>query len=434
MVPLLIIFGVTYALIASEKVDKTIAAGLGAAAAIMLHYVPYDKALEHIDLNVIFLLVGMMVIVNVLSTTGLFQWVAVTIAKSARGNGPVILILLLLATAFLSAFLDNVTTVILISPITILICQVLEIRAIPVLIMEAVFSNIGGTATLVGDPPNILIGSRAGLSFNEFLVNLSLPVMAIMVVSIIVVYFMFGKGMKVTEAAKARIMATEPKLAIIDHKRMYIGLAVFSLVLLGFFLGRVLGIEPGIVALAGGLLMVLACRADLHHCLGKVEWNTILFFISLFMLIGALQEAGLFEMLGREVIALTKGNLMLTTLVVLWVAAFASAIVDNIPLVIAMIPLIQSIIPAFARKMGYVGDPQMIHTHIVYPLYWALALGACLGGNGTLIGASANVVICQIARKNHYQMTFWQFSRIGFPMMILSLIIASGYLYVAYFL
>ncbi len=208
---------------------------------------------------------------------------------------------------------------------------------------------------------------------------------------------------------------------------------MFSLVLLGFFFGRVLGVEPGIVALAGGLLMVLACRTDLHHCLGKVEWNTILFFISLFMLIGALQEAGLFEMLGKEVIALTKGNLMLTTLVVLWVAAIASAIVDNIPLVIAMIPLIQSIIPAFAQKMGYVGDPQMIHSHITYPLYWALALGACLGGNGTLIGASANVVICQIARKNRYQMTFWQFSRIGFPMMILSLIIASAYLYMAYF-
>ncbi len=222
MVPLLIIFGVTYALIASEKVDKTIAAGLGAAAAIMLHYVPYDKALEHIDLNVIFLLVGMMIIVNVLSATGLFQWVAVTIARTARGNGAVILIMLLLATALLSAFLDNVTTVILISPITILICQVLEIRAIPVLILEAVFSNIGGTATLVGDPPNILIGSRAGLSFNEFLVNLAIPVVAIMVVSIIVVHFMFGKSMKVKDAAKARIMATEPRLAIIDHKRLYI--------------------------------------------------------------------------------------------------------------------------------------------------------------------------------------------------------------------
>ncbi len=433
-IPLLIIFGLTYALIASEKVDKTIAAGLGAAAAIMLHYVPYEKALEHVDLNVIFLLVGMMIIVNVLSTTGLFQWVAVVIARTARGNGPVILVSLLLATAFLSAFLDNVTTVILISPITILICQVLEIHAIPVLILEAVFSNIGGTATLVGDPPNILIGSRAGLSFNEFLVNLTPVVLIIMAVSVVVVFFVFGKGLKVKEAAKARIMATEPSLAIIDRKRMYIGLGVFCLILLGFFLGRVLNIEPGIVALAGALLMVLACRADLHHCLGKVEWNTILFFISLFMLIGALQEAGLFQFLGQEVIALTKGNLMLTTLVVLWVSAIASAIVDNIPLVIAMIPLIQSIIPTFATQMGYTGDPQMIHTHIMYPLYWALALGACLGGNGTLIGASANVVICQIARKNRYPITFWQFTKLGFPMMILSLVISSAYIYVRYFL
>jgi Na+/H+ antiporter NhaD/arsenite permease-like protein len=196
MVPLLIIFAVTYVLIASEKVDKTIAAGLGAAAAIMLHYVPsYEAALEHVDLNVIFLLVGMMVIVNVLSTTGLFQWVAVVIARRARGNGPVILISLLLATAVLSALLDNVTTVILISPITILICQVLEIEAIPVLIMEAVFSNIGGTATLVGDPPNILIGSQAHLTFIEFLANLSLPVVVILIVSVLVVYLLFGKGL-----------------------------------------------------------------------------------------------------------------------------------------------------------------------------------------------------------------------------------------------
>jgi Na+/H+ antiporter NhaD/arsenite permease-like protein len=326
-----------------------------------------------------------------------------------------------------------VTTVILISPITILICQVLEIQAIPVLILEAVFSNIGGTATLVGDPPNILIGSRAGLSFNEFLVNLTPPVLLIMAVSVVVVFFVFGKGLKVKEAAKARIMATEPGLAIIDPRRMYIGLAVFCLILLGFFLGRVLEIEPGIVALAGALLMVLACRADLHHCLGKVEWNTILFFISLFMLIGALQEAGMFQFLGQEVIALTRGNLMLTTLVVLWVSAIASAIVDNIPLVIAMIPLIQSIIPKFAEQMGYAAGSPMIHTHITYPLFWALALGACLGGNGTLIGASANVVICQIARKNRYPITFWQFTRLGFPMMILSLVISSAYLYMRYF-
>jgi Na+/H+ antiporter NhaD/arsenite permease-like protein len=442
-IPLLIIFGIVYALIASEKVDKTIAAGLGAAAAIMLHYVPYEKALEHVDLNVIFLLVGMMVIVNVLATTGLFQWVAVVIARKARGNGPVIVVSLLLATAFVSAFLDNVTTVILIAPITILICQVLEIQAIPVLIMEAVFSNIGGTATLVGDPPNILIGSSAGplvnglhpgLSFNEFLVNLTPVILLIMAVSVVAVFLVFGKGLKVKEAAKARIMATEPGLAIIDRKRMYIGLAVFCLILLGFFLGRVLRIEPGIVALAGALLMVLACRADLHHCLGKVEWNTILFFISLFMLIGSLQEAGLFDFLGQQVVGLTRGNLMLTTLVILWVSAIASAVIDNIPLVIAMIPLINSIIPAFAKQMGYADGSPMITTHITYPLFWALALGACLGGNGTLIGASANVVICQIARKNRYPITFWQFTRLGMPMMILSLVISSAYMYLVYFL
>lgn len=432
-ISLLVIFGITYILIASEKVDKTVAAVLGATAAIAGHFVDYEAALHHVDLNVIFLLMGMMMIVNIMSTTGIFEWLATSIARKARGNGVVIFVMFLVATAVVSAFLDNVTTVILIAPITILVCQVLEIPVVPLLILEAIFSNIGGTATLVGDPPNVLIGSQGRIPFNDFIIHLTPVVLVIGVVVLGLTLLLMGKKMKVSPNARDRIMKTEPKLAILKPRQMYVSLFVFFLVLLGFFLGHALKIEPGIVALAGGVLMALLCRVELHRVLGKVEWNTILFFIGLFMLVGALQEDGLFEWLGRQIIHLTEGNLFLTVIVILWVSAFASAVVDNIPLVIAMIPLIRSIIPSYAEQMHIVGQPEMIQSLVAYPLFWALALGACLGGNGTLVGASANVVISQIARKNHYPLTFRKFTAMGLPVMVLSLILSSVYLWLRYF-
>lgn len=433
MTGLLIIFGVTYALIASEKVDKAIAAFLGAALVIGLHYIPYKDALNHVDLNVIFLIMGMMIIVNIFSRTGLFEWVAMTISKKSRGNGLLIVLQLLVITAVFSSLLDNVTTVILIAPMTILITQILEIPTVPVLILEAIFSNIGGTATLVGDPPNIIIGSSANLSFNDFLLNLGPVVLIILVLSLIVVVFTLRKTTSVQQSARNRILKSHPDLAIIDRKKMNISLSIFALVLIGFFFGRMLEIEPGIVALAGGMLMALVCRIEIGSLLGKVEWATIIFFIGLFMLIGALQENGVFTILSEQIIHYTRGHLLLTVISVLWVSAIISAIVDNIPLVIAMVPLINSIIPEFASQMGLQNDPVAIQTLIKEPLFWSLALGACLGGNGTLVGASANVVISQIAKKNNYPLTFWQFTQIGIPMMILSLLISTVYIYWRYF-
>lgn len=428
----IIIFLITYILIASEKVDKTVAAVLGAGAVIMLHQIHYDEALHLVDLNVIFLLIGMMIIVAVLSSTGLFEWIAITLARAAKGQGLPIIILLLLATALLSAFLDNVTTIILIAPITILLAQILEIEAVPILIMEAIFSNIGGTATLVGDPPNIIIGSQTDLTFNDFLLNLAPVALVIILASVIITILMMNRSARTTERARERIIKSKPELAIIDPNLLKKGLLILGLVFAGFFCGRLLDIEPGIVALSGALLMILVCRVDLHQALEHVEWNTILFFIGLFMLIGALEVNGVFESLGEHVLHLCRGNLLLTAITILWFSAIASSIVDNIPLVIAMIPLVKSIIPTFAAQLTLT-VPEQIHTQISEPLFWALALGACLGGNGSLVGASANVVVAQIASRNRYKITFWQFTRYGFPFMLMSLVLSSIYLWLRYF-
>jgi Na+/H+ antiporter NhaD/arsenite permease-like protein len=430
---LLIIFVTAYILIATEKVEKSIAAGLGAVAVIVGHFEPYEMALHHIDLNVLFLLIGMMLMVNVMGTTGLFEWLAIVIGQKAKGRGLLIFVMFLLATALLSAFLDNVTTVILIAPITILITQILEIPVVPFLVFEALFSNIGGAATLVGDPPNVLICSQAEIPFNDFLIHLGPVVLVIMALVLVATVLAFRKAMYVRPAARERIMQAEPRLAILDVRKLKFCLGVFALVLTGFFLGHALDIEPGIVALGGGVLMVLVTRSDMEHALRKVEWNTILFFIGLFILVGALQDHGAFTWLGEQVLAATRGNLMLTALAVLWISAIASAIVDNIPLVIAMVPLIRSIIPAFCSQMGLEpGSVVAFHT-VTEPLFWSLALGACLGGNGTLIGASANVVLSQIARKNRYPITFWTFTRYGAPVMLLSLVVCSLYLWLRYF-
>jgi Na+/H+ antiporter NhaD/arsenite permease-like protein len=428
-----IAFAIVYALIASEKVDKTVAACLGAGVVIVFRGIPYHKALTYIDLNVVFLLVGMMMIVGILAQTGFFEWMAVLVARKTRGNGAAVLVLLLVLTAVISAFLDNVTTVVLIAPVTILVCQVLELPVIPFLVLEAIFSNIGGSATLIGDPPNIMIASGTGLSFNEFIAHLTPAVLIIMGASIAAVLVAYRKRLVVHESLRKRIEKADPAAAITDHKRLRRSLAVFGLVLLGFFFGRVVGVEPGIVALVGGMLTALVCGSDIRQLMGKVEWSTVLFLIGLFMLVGAMQERGVFVWLGREIVILTKGNLLATTLVILWGSALACSVVNAIPLTMAMIPLVQSIEPLFAAQLGIAGDAAAVHAHVTYPLFWALSLGACLGGNGSLVGAAANVVIAQTGRRNGYDITFARFARVGFPLMILSIVISTVYLWLRYF-
>lgn len=429
----IIVFLVVYLFIATEWIDKTIAAVIGGGLVVGLHLIGYEEALHAVDLNVLFLLIGMMVVVNTLSETGVFEWLAIQLSRQAKGNGLRIAVMFMILTAVLSAFLDNVTTVILMAPITILLSQLLEIPTAPLLIMEAVFSNIGGTATLVGDPPNILIGSQAHLSFNDFLLNLSPPVLCSMAVLIGIMVVVFGKRMNTTPETRRRIERSRPEKAIIQPLVLKKALVVFGFILAGFFLGRVLDIEPGIIAIVGGLVMVAVCKKSLHRALASVEWDTILFFAGLFMMVAALEVHGVFTALGQFILSVCHGNLMLTTFAVLWVSALASTIVNNIPLVMAMIPLVQGIVPVFAKQMG-LELPAEIHAQIAAPLLWALALGACLGGNGTLVGASANVVIAQIANRNGCPITFGSFTKYGFPFMIISLLVASAYIYLRYFI
>lgn len=444
MIAGIVIFVITYIFIASEKIDKTIAAMLGAGAMVVFGVAEFPAMLSKVDLNVLALLIGMMVIVNIMATTGAFEWLAVKIVQQTKGNGILVTIEFLLATAFVSAFMDNVTTVILMAPVTILITQLLNLPTVPILILEAIFSNIGGTATLIGDPPNILIGAQCNLSFNQFIVHLTPVVLVVTAVVLAAVVIVKRHELKTGANARQAVALTDASRAILEPKRLRNAMIVFVLVLLGFFTGNLTHIEPGLVAICGAFLMTLVCRLSVAEMLEKVEWTTILFFCGLFTMIGALELNGVFTKLGHLMVEMTQGNFALTMMIILWGAAILSAVVDNIPLVIAMIPLINSIIPTFAKSMYGIDMPEDYLTNTAYaiptevaehirePLFWSLALGACLGGNGTLIGASANVVICQIARKNRYEMTFLQFTRYGAPIMFISVLLCSFYLWIRY--
>ena len=428
----IIIFAVSYLLIASEKVSKRVVAILGGTLVLFLKLVTFEQAINEIDFNVIFLLIGMMACVYILSKTGFFEYVAVSVAKFAKGEPRIIMILLLIVTAILSAFLDNVTTIIMIVPITILIMQILEVSPIPFVIMEAIASNIGGTATLIGDPPNILIGSQAGLSFNDFLIHLGPIVLLVFTVFILSSLFWFKDSFKVDEKTKERVTKAIPRLAIVDKKNMKRSLGVLALMFIGFFCHEIIGVQPGIIALAGGMLMLLVCKCGSEETLMRVEWSVIFFFIGMFMMIAALDVNGVIASVGEKVLYLAGDNLFLVCIIVLWSSAIFSAVLDNIPFVIVMIPLIRHFVAYFSTHTGMV-DSSLIHMQVAQPLWWALALGACLGGNGTLIGASANIVMVRISEKNGYHISFMKFFKYGSVFMLQAMILCTAYIWLRYF-
>lgn len=428
-----IIFAVVYLVIATERMEKTIAVILGAFLMLLLRLIPFHNAVGAIDLNVIFLLVGMMACINVLSKTGFFEWIAMSVAKKTDGNPLRIMILFVVITAVVSAFLDNVTTVILMAPITILIAQILEISPIPFLILEAVASNIGGTATLIGDPPNILIGSQADLSFNDFLVNLTPCIIFVLLATIIVIYLFFRKRWNITRQIKVRVTGSLPHLAIIDSKNMKRALIILGVILLAFVTHTITGLEPGIIALTGSMFMILLCGGEVDKDLMHIEWGVIFFFIGLFMIVAGLEHNGVISFAADKIMAVAGTNVFMLCMIILVGSALFSAVLDNIPFVMAMIPLIKNVIITVSAAQG-VTNPVLINLHIAQPLWWSLALGACLGGNGTLIGASANVVVSKIASKNKYPISFLQFSRYGFPLMMLSVVLAAVYLWLKYFM
>lgn len=420
----IIIFIAVYFLIATEKLDKTIAVITGAVLMIGLRLISFHQAASAVDLNVIFLLVGMMISVSILAKTGFFEWVAITVAQKTGSNPLKMLLAFIGVTAILSAFLDNVTTVILLVPVTILIAQLLEISPLPFLILEAIASNIGGTSTLIGDPPNIIIGSQAGLSFNAFLLNLMPAVIIIMAVFMLTVYLLFRSRWNIPERLKNRVTGAIPELAILDKRMMRRSLIVMGVIIAGFLTHSLTGLDSGIIALAGGVTMIAVCRADLEKIFEQVEWGTIFFFIGLFMVVAGLEHNGVIELLAGKLIKVAGSNYLLLCMFILSGSALFSAVFDNVPFVLAMVPLIKNIILMLGINSS---------NGVAAPLWWSLALGACLGGNGTLIGASANVVVSKISQKNRYPITFARFTGYGLPFMIQSVLISALYIWLRYF-
>ncbi|GIP28107.1 membrane protein [Paenibacillus sp. J23TS9] len=414
------IFLIAYALIISEKIHRTIVAMIGGALMVILGIVSQEKAIHHIDFNTLGLLIGMMIIVNITAETGLFKFVAIWAAKKAKGRPLAILLVLMLLTAVGSAFLDNVTTVLLMVPVTFSITRQLRVNPIPFLITQIIASNVGGTATLIGDPPNIMIGSAVKeLTFMAFIQNLMPIALVILALLIPIFIFLFRKQIKTTPELMQSIMDLDEKELLTDRKLLTKCLTVLGLTIFGFFIHQLVHIESATVALAGAfLLLLLTGEHMLEEAFAKVEWPTIFFFIGLFILVGGLIETGVIATLAEKAVALTGGNVTSTSMLILWLSAIASAFIDNIPFVATMIPMIQD--------MGSMGVSNL------EPLWWSLALGACLGGNGTLIGASANLIVAGMAAKEGYTLKFTTFMKYGFPIMILSVILASGYVYLRY--
>ena len=419
------VFVVAYALIASDRVNKTVVALSGAAVVLALGVVASDDAFYSrdtgIDWDVIFLLLGMMIIVSVLRQTGVFEYIAIWAAKRANGSPLRIMILLVLVTAFASALLDNVTTVLLIAPVTLLVCDRLAINPAPFLIAEVFASNIGGTSTLVGDPPNIIIASRAGLSFNDFLIHMMPIVVIVMVVFVAMLPRLFRGSFAVDAERVADVMSLEEREAIRDRGLLIKCGVVLAAVFTAFLAHSALHIEPSVVALLGAGILILITRLERSDYLSSVEWETLLFFAGLFIMIGALVKTGVIDALARTATELTGGDPLLTVMLILGVSAPISGVIDNIPYVATMAPIVGEL----AASM-----PDMAHPDA---LWWALALGADFGGNLTAIGASANVVMLGIARRAGNPISFWEFTRKGSAVTAMSIALSAVYLWLRYF-
>ena len=420
---------ITYAVVISEKINRAIIALLGAGLMVVTGVLNQEAAVRGIDFNTIALLTGMMVLVAITGRSGVFQYVAIWASKKVDAKPTGILLMLAVVTAVFSALLDNVTAVLLIVPVTLLITEELNLKAYPFLVVEILSSNIGGMATLIGDPPNIIIGSAANLSFNDFVVNMTPISIIIFIVVLAGCHLFVGRHMQASEEARARVMNFDENQAIKDSKLLKQSLGVLALVMAGFIFGHPIGIQPGTVALLGAALLLLLDNMtrsgeeqthNVHHTFGEVEWVTIFFFVGLFVVVAGVERAGLLNLMAGKLLAFTEGDLATTAVVILWSSAVLSAIMDNIPFVATMIPLIKSMAPQFGGAEG------------LMPLWWALALGACLGGNGSLVGASANLTVAAFAEKAKQPIKFMAFMKVAFPVMLGTIAMAHVYLYLRY--
>lgn len=417
------IFVIAYALIISEKVQRTVVGLLGAMLMILLGILNQETAIKHIDFNTIGLLIGMMIIVNITSQTGLFNFLAIWAAKKVKANPVKLLVALSGLTAVCSGFLDNVTTVLLTVPVTFSITSKLKIPVIPFLIAQIMASNIGGTATLIGDPPNIMIGSAVPeLDFMTFLTNLGVICTIIFFVTVAILIAIYHKKLKTTDELRAQVMDMKEQHELTDKPLLKKCLFILAITIIAFVFHSTLGLESATVALTGAALLMLisiGTHEDLiADVLSKMEWLAIFFFVGLFILVGGLVETGVIKAMATEAIQITSGDVTASTMLILWLSAIASAFIDNIPFVATLIPMI--------KEMGTMGMTNL------EPLWWALSLGACLGGNGTLIGASANVVVAGMASQRGVKLSFMQYLKVAFPLMILSIVICTIYIYARY--
>lgn len=408
-----IVFLLVMAAIISEKIHRAVAAMAGAVILLLFHVLSVDEATTYVDINTIGVLVGMMLFVAVVKNSGLFEYVAIKAAKLTKGRPMAILVVFAIITAVLSAFLDNVTTVLLIGPMTIAITQMLEVNPIPYLLSQIMASNIGGTATLIGDPPNIMIGSAAGLSFMDFVVNTGSVIVIILAVTVLIYYFMYRGQISVIEENMHKVMELDENRSIKDKPLLIKSVIMTVVVVIGFVFHSQLQVESATVALFAAGFMLVFGKQDAEEIILGVEWSTILFFIGLFVVVGGMQKSGVITSLAELMMEFIGNNEALGIVIILWVSAIISSFLDNIPFVATLIPLI------LTMESGGVD---------VTPLWWALSLGACLGGNGTLVGASANVVLAGVSAKNGYPITFMQYTKTGFPLMLISILISTVYL------
>ncbi len=421
---------ITYVLVISDRFDRSVIAILGAGAMILSGVLDQTEAIKGIDFNTIALLTGMMVLVSIARRSGIFEFLALWSAQRVNASPAGVLILLSIVTAVASSLLDNVTTVLLIAPVTFSITQRLRVAPFPFLFAEVMASNIGGTATLIGDPPNIMIGSAAGLSFNAFVLELTPIVLVVLAFQVLATHLIWGRSVSATREARAEVMAISAASAITDHRLLRLAVAVFGVTLLAFVFARHLRLEPGSIALvcAAALMLLenLAHHRETHTArvvgtYGDVDWITIFFFVGLFIVVHGFEVTGALDVAAEKLLAAFHGNLAITASAILWSSAFLSAIIDNIPFVAAMIPLIKLLAPAFG------GEDALL------PLWWALSLGACLGGNGTLIGASANLTVAGFAHRNGVRFNFLAYSKFAVPLTLMSVIICQIYLWLRFF-
>ncbi len=412
------IFVLVYAAIVSEKVDRAAVALVGGMAAIIfIKSYSQDVAFDAIDLNVLFLLTGMMVIANIMGETGVFQWMGVKAIQLGKGNPTRIMQILVLVTAVTSAMLDNVTVVVLLAPVTLVAASSLGVSPIPFLIAETLASNIGGASTLIGDPPNILIGSAAGIDFLTFLINMGPYILVTLILFTLGLPLLFRKQLKIANAEVVEPASVDASSLITDYVLLRKSLIVLGLVLVGFMLHGFLGLESATIALAGAAVLILWTRESAHKVFHHVEWATLMFFVGLFVLVEALVHVGVIDAIASWLLETTKGNVAVTTIALLWGSALLSGLVDNIPYTATIIPVIQ--------KLGEGGMD-------IWPLWWALAMGADLGGNLTIVGASANVVVASFAERSGHKISFVTFAKYGMVTTFFSMLIATLYLWAFY--